>query len=192
MLNAFVMVSQVAGVLILIDFLSGVFHWIEDSYGSEMTPVFGRLVVIPNNIHHRQPRDFVRSAFWHRNIITFILCLSLSISYVLLFGASWRLYLFCGLGAFCNEYHCWAHRSAVENGKLITALHRLRLIQTPRHHAIHHTDPKNRAYCVFTNLINPALDKIEFWRRLEAGVALILRVHPRPDASLNHQVAVAS
>ncbi len=175
---------QLIGVLFLVDFLSGVFHWLEDSYGTERTPVLGRFIVIPNIIHHHHPRDFVKSPFWHRNIVTMLLGACILILVALLLGRSWELYLVCGLGAFCNEFHCWAHRSPEENGPIITALHRLRILQTPRHHAEHHTNPKNRAYCVFTNFTNPLLDKIEFWRRAEAIIAFVFGVGPRPDASI--------
>ena len=175
---------QIIAVLFLVDFLSGVFHWLEDSYASERTPLLGRFIVTPNIIHHHQPRDFVRSPFWHRNIVTMILSAFIFIAVALLFGTTWRLYLLCALGAFCNEFHCWAHRSPQENGPFITALHRLRILQTPHHHATHHTDPKNRAYCVFTNYTNPLLDRIEFWRRTEAVISFIFGIRPRPDASL--------
>jgi ubiquitin-conjugating enzyme E2 variant len=185
MTKALVIAAQLAGVLLLIDFLSGFFHWLEDSYGTETTPVLGKLIVIPNLIHHREPRDFVKSAFWRRNVVTACLCLGLSSAYALVFGTSWRVYLFFVLGAFCNEFHCWAHRSPAENGPFIATLHRLRIIQTPGHHAVHHTDPKNRAYCVFTNLMNPMLDRIEFWRRLEGVIAVVLRVRPRLDPSVD-------
>ena len=171
-------------MVFLVDFFSGVFHWLEDSYATEQTPILGRFVVIPNIIHHTQPRDFIRSPFWHRNIVTAILSAIIFAAVALLFGTSWQLWLFCSLGAFCNEFHCWAHRSPEENGPFITALHRLRVFQTPSHHATHHTHPKNRAYCVLTNYTNPLLDRLEFWRRAESLIAFVFRVHPRPDPSL--------
>jgi ubiquitin-conjugating enzyme E2 variant len=42
-----------------------------------------------------------------------------------------------------------------------------RILQTPRHHAQHHRGAKNTHYCVITNVLNPALDRIGFWRGLE-------------------------
>lgn len=176
-------IAQIAGILLLVDFFSGVFHWLEDSYGTEKTPVLGKLVVTPNIIHHHTPRDFVKSPFWHRNVVTASLGALIFAGWSVIFGPSWQIALFCVVGAFCNEFHCWAHRSPAENGPLISTLHRLRILQTPGHHAVHHTDPKNRAYCVLTNFINPALDRIEFWRRLESFVSFVLRVRPRPDTS---------
>lgn len=175
---------QVVALVFLVDFLSGCFHWLEDAYGSEQTPVLGRWVVLPNVVHHRQPRHFVHSPFWRRNRVTMILSATVFVAVATLFGTSWQLGFVGVLGAFANEFHCWAHRSPPENGRLITALHRLRLLQTPVHHALHHADPKNRAYCVLTNYTNPLLDRVDFWRRAEALVALIFRVHPRPDLSL--------
>jgi len=151
-------IAWIVVVILAVDFLSGVFHWLEDSYARPETPVLGRFVVNPNIIHHHHPRDFVKSPFWHRNIVTAMLGGIVFVLAAATMGITWQLILLCGIGAFCNEFHCWAHRSAEENGAVITALHRLRILQTPRHHATHHTDPKNRAYCVLTNYTNPVLD----------------------------------
>jgi hypothetical protein len=183
-IEALTIAIQIVSVLFLVDFFSGVFHWLEDSYATEQTPILGRYVVTPNITHHHHPRDFVKSPFWHRNFLTALLCSLIFAGVSLVFGAPWQLWLFCILGAFCNEFHCWAHRSPEENGPFITALHRLRILQSPQHHAIHHTNPKNRAYCVLTNFTNPLLDRIEFWRHAESLVVFLFRVKPRPDASL--------
>ncbi len=186
-----VIAAKAAGIVILVDFFSGVFHWIEDSYGTAETPIIGKLVVIPNLIHHRQPRDFVKSPFWRRNTVTIALSLVIFLGLARIWGVTWELCLFCVLGGLCNEFHCWAHRSPEENGRVITWLHRLRILQTPGHHAVHHTDPKNRAYCVLTNYTNPVLDKMEFWRRTEWVIGLLTGVRPRPDASVAGGMASA-
>src|SRR3954470_15441550 len=67
---------------------------------------------------------------------------------------------------------------------LISFLQRLRLIQTPQHHAKHHTDPKNSAYCVLTNFLNPALDSIRFWDVLERMIWVLFRLRRRVDTSV--------
>jgi ubiquitin-conjugating enzyme E2 variant len=46
---------QALGVILLADFLTGVFHWLEDAYGTEDTPVLGPLVIKPNIVHHHYP-----------------------------------------------------------------------------------------------------------------------------------------
>jgi hypothetical protein len=82
MIPAFSVLLQMAAVTILADFISGILHWIEDSYGSERTPYLGRIVVVPNVIHHYQPREFTSSPFWRRNSVTTVLA-----AIIYLFGA---------------------------------------------------------------------------------------------------------
>ena len=185
-------ILQIIAILILVDFFSGFFHWIEDSYFTENIPLIGRFIIIPNIIHHHSPRHFTKSPFWHRNLVTAILCSIIFTFISLLFGATWQVGLFCLVGAFCNEFHCWAHRTQKENGPIISLLHSCSIIQTPSHHSTHHTNPKARAYCVLTNFLNPILDWVEFWRKLEDIVAFIFRIRPRPDQSLSAEQGAAA
>ena len=64
-------------------------------------------------------------------------------------------------------------------------LQRIRLVQTPRHHALHHTDPKNSHYCVLTNFLNPILDGLRLWDGLEWTIHALLGVHRRTDTSVS-------
>ena len=50
---------EFVAVWLLVDFVSGVVHWAEDSYGTETTPVIGRWMVGPNLLHHRNGAAFV-------------------------------------------------------------------------------------------------------------------------------------
>jgi len=77
--------------------------------------------------------------------------------------------------------HKWAHRTPAENGRLISLLQRARLVQSPAHHARHHTDPKNSHYCVLTNFLNPLLDGIRLWELLEWLILKVLGVRRRLD-----------
>jgi len=71
------------------------------------------------------------------------------------------------LGANANQVHKWSHRTRAENGPLIAAAQRLRLVQSPSHHRRHHLDGKDSHYCVLTDCLNPILDYCGFWRGLE-------------------------
>jgi ubiquitin-conjugating enzyme E2 variant len=70
-----------------------------------------------------------------------------------------------------------------ENGPLINLLHNLRILQSPKHHAIHHTDPKSTHYCVITEFLNPILERIRFWTRLECSLWRTFRIRRRSDTS---------
>lgn len=175
---------QAAFVLLAVDFVSGVFHWLEDSYGDPSWPFLGKHVVAPNIRHHFQPRAFTKESFWSRNSTTLAISLVLLLGIILVGWFHWMWVLACGLGAISNEIHCWAHRSPRENGKLIAFLQRVRLIQTPKAHAVHHANPKNRSYCTMTNFLNPLLDKLRLFDRLELIILKVTGVARREDESV--------
>jgi ubiquitin-conjugating enzyme E2 variant len=93
------------------------------------------------------------------------------------------VWLFSILAGNANQIHKWAHRSRRENGPWINLLHDLRILQGPKHHAIHHTDPKSTHYCVITEFLNPFLERIRFWTRLECWLWKAFRIRRRSDTS---------
>jgi ubiquitin-conjugating enzyme E2 variant len=48
-----------------------------------------------------------------------------------------------------------------------------RLVLRPDHHQIHHTKPFNMHYCITNGWLNPLLNKIGFFRGLEAGLRFV-------------------
>ncbi len=66
----------------------------------------------------------------------------------------------------------------------MAALQDAHLLQSAKHHGQHHVGSKDTHYCVVTNLVNPVLDKLRFWRTLEALVSTLLGVEKREDTSL--------
>jgi hypothetical protein len=97
---------------------------------------------------------------------------------------TWQVWLFAVVGANANQIHKWAHRTPQENGWLIDLLQRCRFVQTPRHHACHHTDPKSSHYCVLTDFLNPILDGLRVWEFLEFAIHRLFGVARRIDTSL--------
>jgi len=176
-------VLEIILTVLFADFVSGFIHWFEDAYGHENWPITGRLITKPNILHHHDPRHFTRNN-WLRSSWDLI-CLGgiiLAVSWAcgLL---TWQVWLFVILGSNANQFHKWAHRTAAENGIIINFLHRIRLLQTPRHHARHHTNPKESHYCVLTNFLNPILDRIGLWQELEWIIWKLFGVRRRVDTS---------
>lgn len=175
--------AQALGIVLLADFLAGVVHWLEDAYFTEDTPVIGPLLIRPNIVHHHFPRHFTRLTWWQSSGDLVIL------SALVVLGAwwagflSWQVWLFVALSANANQIHKWSHRTRTENGPVISFLQDLRVLQTPHQHALHHTDPKNTYYCPITNVLNPALEFIGFWPRLENAIERVTGVAHRPDTS---------
>lgn len=176
--------TEVFAILLLADFVSGLVHWLEDAYADESMPVIGPLVARANIVHHHFPRYFTRLTWWQSS---WVLCLLSGVILAITWAAGWlgwQVGLLCLLSANANEIHKWAHRTSTENGPLITFLQRIRLIQTARHHAKHHTDPKDCHYCTTTNLLNPMLDHIGFWAGLEWLLASTVGLRRRIDTSV--------
>jgi plasmanylethanolamine desaturase len=178
---------QVVFIVGLADFVAGLVHWAEDAYFSEDTPVIGRQVIVPNIVHHHLPRYFTRLSWWESSwqlLLAGAGLLGLAWSCGLV---SWQLLLFIAVSVNANEIHKMAHRTRTENGWLITKLQEWHILQTPRHHGLHHTDPKNTYYCPVTNFVNPLLEWSDFWPRLEALIELRTGHQHRHDTAVRGQ-----
>lgn len=177
-------IAQIVGVILAVDFISGVVHWLEDSYGDRKWPLIGKWIIEPNIRHHFEPRHFTKSNFLKRNLATGILSAALLGTISLLGWFHWSWVLAALIGSITNEIHCWTHRSPRENGKIITFLQRAKVLQSPRGHAVHHTDPKDRSYCTVTDWLNPLLDRFDFFARLERFVLQTTGLKRRVDESV--------
>ena len=100
---------------------------------------------------------------------------------------TWRVGLFAALTANMDPFHKVGHGTRKENGPVVSLLQGIRLLQTVRQHSRHHTDPKDSAYCVVTDVINPVLDRIRFWATLESFVRKTTGIRRRPDISVRGQ-----
>lgn len=184
MTKLLIVLLSVLLVVVVADFMAGVVHWAEDAYVREDTPLIGSFVGKANVIHHHLPRYMTRNTWWQSSWDLMLL------SAVVVFVAwrlnllTWHVWLFAAISANANEVHKWSHRTRKENGRLITFLQNIRLLQTSQHHAVHHTNPKNVRYCPITNLVNPVLDTIRFWDGMEWLLARTIGLRRRPDTSL--------
>src|SRR5690349_8766087 len=67
-MNPLIVAFNVAGCLLFCDFLSGLGHWLEDTYGSLKAPAFlKRWIVLDNIQHHRLPGTILRGSWWECN-----------------------------------------------------------------------------------------------------------------------------
>lgn len=182
-MNLLSLLAQALGVVILADFAAGVVHWLEDAYGSEDTPVVGALLIRPNIVHHHCPRYFTRLSWWQSSWDLLLL------GALIIGGAAWadlltwHVWLFVLLSVNANQVHKWSHMSRGEVGPVVAKLQDWRILLTPRQHALHHTDPKNTYYCPITNLLNPTLEFIGLWPKLEAVIEALTGATHRKDAS---------
>ncbi len=175
--------AQVCGIVLLADFIAGVIHWLEDAYGTEHTPVVGPLLIRPNIVHHHYPRFFTKLTWWQSSWDLVLLSAALLGAAAWWGVLSWQLWLFAAVSVNANQVHKWSHRTRAENGRLISFLQDIRVLQTPRQHALHHTDPKNTYYCPITNALNPALEWLRFWDRAEWLIERATGIAHRKDTS---------
>lgn len=175
---------EFSGTVFTAELVAGFVHWLEDAYVRDDTPLIGRFVGRPNTMHHHFPRFMTRHSWWQSSWdLVLLATIPLFIAWKLNW-LTWQIWLFALLSANANEFHKWSHRTRKENGHIISFLQDARILQTAKHHARHHTDPKNSHYCTITNLLNPVLDQICFWDGLEWLLAKTIRLERRPDTSV--------
>lgn len=177
-------ITAILSGLFLADFITGVFHWFEDRYGNPNWKLFGN-TIRANQEHHRRPRAFLEGTFLHRNAQVFLIGMVFlagfwALGWLNLFTASAVVF-----GSFANEIHRFTHRSPKENGRIITAIQKTGLLQSFQHHAQHHRKAKDTHFCVMTNYLNPILERVQFFQRIEAVVHKVGKIRPRFDDSVN-------
>jgi ubiquitin-conjugating enzyme E2 variant len=153
---------------LLADFLSGVLHWIEDRFGPgrEHWPLLGALIFTPNIIHHADPTAFLRTGFVERNWTTWAAVAPIAVLMLLAFGPQPWVWSAAIGGAMASEIHAWAHRKTMAP-RWALPLQSIGLLQSPRHHAVHHVPDHRRHYCIISDLVNPVLDHFAFWFSIE-------------------------
>ena len=182
---------QIALCVLVADFFSGLLHWLEDSYGRPDWPITGRLVTQPNILHHHDPAAFTRNSWLRSADVLLVIGGVIVVAALLLGSLTWQVALVLLLGIKANEIHKWNHRPRTRIPRIARLLQELSLLQTPAHHALHHCGTKDTHYCVITNHLNPVLERLRFWRRLEAGIALVFRAEKRPDHSITRALRAA-
>jgi ubiquitin-conjugating enzyme E2 variant len=151
------------------DLVSGVVHWLCDTFFDEDTPWIGHAVIEPFREHHRDPLAITRRGFVAVNgancaVVLPVLALSgwgepsLRHAFLLVFGLAVCL---------TNQFHKWAHAPRIPRSA--AWLQRLRLIVPSAHHARHHRHG-TAAFCVASGWCNPLLDRFSVFPRLERRI----------------------
>jgi sterol desaturase/sphingolipid hydroxylase (fatty acid hydroxylase superfamily) len=178
--------GMLAGYL-LADLVAGLVHWIADRHFEPDTPWIGPLLIEPFRAHHADPLSITRHDFFEvlgNNALvtlpaTLVLCVVSRPE-----SALARFFVALGLaGTFAavatNLFHAWAH--APRPPRLARWLQARRLILTREGHALHHRGDHDRAYCVTSGWLNPLLDGLRFFARLDAVLARALARGARPE-----------
>ena len=157
------------GCIIAVDLLSGLLHWLEDTWTAPgRSALLDRWIVVDNIEHHRRPGAIRAGRYWQTNRVCIVLAGAVGVVLALCGVHAWQAYLIVALASQANQIHLWAH--SANPPRAIAVLQRCGLLQSPAHHAEHHRRPYASRFCTVTNFLNPVLDAIGFWRGLEAIV----------------------
>ena len=182
--------TQIILGLLLADFVTGFFHWLEDRYGGPSWPVIGP--IIRSTIrHHKKPRRMVTRPFFQRNGLTYFLAACFAVSFLIVGWVNPLTITAVLFGAMANEFHNWSHKKPSENGPLITWLQKTPFVISPFEHAKHHRGKKNTHYCAVTGWMNEPLERVRFWRKMEAIIRAFARLRPRRDPTVRRRPITA-
>ncbi|HEV8112311.1 MAG TPA: fatty acid desaturase CarF family protein [Planctomycetota bacterium] len=166
--------------LLAADFVSGLVHWSEDTFGTESTPILGPWIVVPNVLHHRDAGAFLSKGWLASSWDLALGGLVIVVGAFLAGHLGPGVVVFAVAGANANEIHKWNH--ARSRAPLVARfLWATGIMQRPVEHARHHAGDKNTAYCVLTPFVNPVLDALGFWRAIERVVVPIFGAPRRED-----------
>lgn len=163
------------------DFLTGIVHWLCDTYGTVNTPLFGQTLIRNFRSHHTYPKDLCISPFVFTvghvalvGLFTLPLAISVLIKYpssLIASSIGFTYGMIILLTALTNQFHKWAHLEPEKVSNTIKFLQKHKVILNPEHHNIHHTRPFSNNYCITHGLNNPFLEKIHFFRKIENMLA---------------------
>ncbi|HVE85376.1 MAG TPA: fatty acid desaturase family protein [Myxococcales bacterium] len=185
--NPWLMLLAVCSAYLGADLLSGVVHWMGDTWCSPATRVVGPTLIRPFREHHVDQKAITRHDFVETNGNN---CLASMPGAVLALAMPLdRGWLGIFLSVFLvalvfwvlmtNQFHKWAHLDAPP--PWIAWLQRWHLILPPAHHAVHHAAPFNRYYCITVGWLNRPLHAIRFFPALEWLISSITGALPRHD-----------
>lgn len=166
------------------DLVSGLVHWMGDTWGTPDWPLIGNALIRSFREHHFDQKAITRHDFVETNgnnclisLPLMLVCLAWPVAgtlslYVITTLAILTLWVFA-----TNQIHKWAHEDSP--AKWIRLLQRTGLILSPEHHSIHHAAPFAKYYCITTGWMNPVLTSLRFFPALEWLVTRITGALPR-------------
>lgn len=170
--------------LVVADFLSGLFHWMADTWGSEDISWIGPHFLRPFRVHHIAPLAMLHHDFFETNGNSALLALPfllLSLALPLSSDLSRFVAVFLaavGVWGFAtNQIHKWAHMN--DPPSIVRWMQSRGVILSPQHHEVHHTAPFATNYCITTGWCNGLLAAIGFFPALERCIAALTGLTPR-------------
>src|SRR4051794_22289729 len=138
------------------DFVSGFVHWAADTWGTTEWPIIGKALIRPFREHHVDQKEITRHDFVETNGNNCFISIAPAVGAALLpdewfFGAAMGFAL-CLAILGTNQFHKWSHMD--DAPAAVRLLQRANLILPPDHHAVHHSAPYARYYCITVGWLN--------------------------------------
>jgi len=166
------------------DLVSGLVHWLADTWGSEDFPILGPRFIRPFRVHHVTPTSFLKCNFLDTNGDTCMISIPVLLCfYGIPIGSTAGLFALTFGVAFCifaiptNQIHQWAHMPSPP--RWVAIVQRTGLILTKKEHARHHKLPYAGHYCITNGFCNRWLERFRFFRGLEWIVTSLTGIPPR-------------
>lgn len=158
---------------LLADVAAGTAHWFCDTFFDEDTPVIGAALILGFREHHRDPASITRHDFLELNGSSCLAVTPLWAALTLIDPGTSAAHLavvavsatLAASASATNQLHRWAHEPVPP--PLARLMQRVGLILSPAHHAVHHTAPYARHYCVTNGWANALLERVDAWRTAE-------------------------
>jgi ubiquitin-conjugating enzyme E2 variant len=150
--------------LALADLMSGIVHFLFDTFGTPDTPIIGQKFVKPFRDHHDHPGAMTRDDAIAVNADNLFACLpvlalAVGVGHLERHAALavFVLVLVTAV-AFTNQFHKWAHMPVVPRPVAFAQRHGL--ILTVGHHDQHHAAPHDRHHCITFGRMDRVLDLV--------------------------------
>ena len=169
------------------DFVSGILHWMFDTWFDEFRPRLRRMVVVVRE-HHIRPGAIHRTRWHHDAGPLSVIALGVSLPAMLPmvlrgppsalgYAAVWTGLVTDLCIVFMLEFHKMGHRPPMRGP--LGWLQRAHLLCSPQHHGEHHSGNHDYNYCIVNGLADHLLNRIRFWRTLEAIISWLTGAQPR-------------
>lgn len=139
-------------------------------------------------MHHVDPQDITKHGFVETNASScYPMPLFIGVGLLITPDSTmgqiyeWTIIFGVVLGILTNEIHKWAHMVHSKPHPIIRFLQNSRLILSHEEHHRHHQQEFDRSYCIINGWMNPFLEKIDYWRKLERLITRVTGAEPRSD-----------
>jgi ubiquitin-conjugating enzyme E2 variant len=176
--------------MVAADLVSGLVHWLADTWGTVEVPILGPTLIKNFREHHADPKALTRKGLIETNGDNCMIVLPAPIwslfvpvddarpEWLFVYAFSLSLTFWIML---TNQIHKWAHLEWDELSAPVRFLMRTRLILSVAEHKIHHTIPYESHYCITTGWLNAPLARIGFFRWMEWAAWRVTGAIPREN-----------